>query len=571
MTNQWIYSPLTPEQEKIQNELTEKLKINPSLIRLLVQRGIATYDDAYHFFVPDLNRLHDPFLIKDMDIAIERLNKAFRNKEKVLVYGDYDVDGTTAVSLVYNFLKKVTSDLGYYIPDRYDEGYGISTKGIDYAEENGFSLVIALDCGIKANNEIDYANSKGIDFIICDHHTTGDALPKALAVLDSKRADDTYPYKELSGCGVGFKLMQAFAISNGIDQDYVYDLLDLVAVSIASDIVPITGENRILAHFGLQKLNNNPSIGLKSIIKIADISRPIEISDIVFKIGPRINASGRIRSGMEVVELLTTKDKEFAQSHSTNINDYNETRRNIDKTTTEEAKAMISEKYVTTHSSIVVYHDTWQKGIVGIVASRLTEEYYKPSIVLAKSNGLITGSARSVPGFDLYSAIDSCSDLLDSFGGHMYAAGLSLKEENLNEFKERFEKYVAENIGKDQLQPKIDIDAEITFEDITDKFINTLKRFAPFGPGNMKPIFLTKNVFDYKDKSRIVGKEGDHLKLDLYDQGNGRIMSGIAFRMKNFIDPLKNNIPLDICYTLEDNTFKNKTTTQLMVVDMKEA
>lgn len=570
MTNQWYFSTLNPQQELYQKQIADELGICPILSKLLVQRGINSYQEAKDFFCPDLSHLHDPFLIKDMDRAVERLNKALGRKERILIYGDYDVDGTTAVALVYTFLQQYTSDLDFYIPDRYNEGYGISKQGIDYAKEHGFTLIIALDCGIKAIEKVAYAKELGIDFIICDHHTTDEVLPDAVAVLDSKRSDDTYPYEHLSGCGVGFKLMQAFAQNNNIPFSELESLLDFVVVSIASDIVPITGENRILAHFGLKRLNEQPSLGLRSIIKVCELrGKEISISDIVFKIGPRINASGRIHSGKEVVELLITKDYKLAERKSHNINSYNDTRRNIDKSTTDEAKLCITDEMIDGRRSIVVYKPEWHKGIVGIVASRLAEEYYKPTIVLAKANNLISGSARSVQNFDIYKAIDSCRDLLENFGGHMYAAGLSMREENLEAFMERFESYVSENIKEDQLQPQIDIDAEIRFADITPKFIRILKRFAPFGPGNMKPVFCTRNVRDYEDHSKLVGRDQEHLKLELVDNSSETIMNGIAFRMKDYIKHLKALDPLDICYTLEDNTFNGNTTTQLMIRDIK--
>ena len=458
MLNQWIFQTLTPEEECNQKKLAEELGLSPSLAKLLVKRGINTFDEAKAFFRPALSELHDPFLIKDMDMAVKRLNKALQKKENILIYGDYDVDGTTAVALVYKFLQPYTqsSQLDYYIPDRYKEGYGISKAGIDYAKEHNVSLIISLDCGIKAIEQVDYASSLGIDFIICDHHTTDDTLPRAVAVLDSKRTDDTYPYKHLSGCGVGFKFMQAFAIDNGIDFAQLESLLDFVAVSIASDIVPITGENRILAHFGIKRLNEHPSRGLKAIIETCGFKNSkgnknghdneISINDIVFKIGPRINASGRMKSGREVVELLISNDLNHARQLSANINNYNEERKDVDKATTTEAEQSVTDEMQKDKRSIVVYNPNWHKGIVGIVASRLTEKYYKPTIVLTKANDIVSGSARSVQGFDLYSAIDSCRDLLENFGGHTYAAGLSMKEENLEEFIHRFETYVAENI-----------------------------------------------------------------------------------------------------------------------------
>ena len=582
MLNQWIFQTLTPEEECNQKKLAEELGLSPALAKLLVKRGINTFDEAKAFFRPALSELHDPFLIKDMDLAVKRLNRALQKKENILIYGDYDVDGTTAVALVYKFLQPYTqsSQLDYYIPDRYKEGYGISKAGIDYAKENDVKLIISLDCGIKAIEQVDYASSLGIDFIICDHHTTDETLPRAVAVLDSKRADDTYPYEHLSGCGVGFKFMQAFAIDNGIDFARLEALLDFVAVSIASDIVPITGENRILAHFGIKRLNEHPSRGLKAIIETCGFKNSkgnknghdtdISINDIVFKIGPRINASGRMKSGREVVELLISNDLNHARQLSANINSYNEERKDVDKATTTEAEQSVTDDIQKDKRSIVVYNPNWHKGIVGIVASRLTEKYYKPTIVLTKANDIVSGSARSVQGFDLYSAIDSCRDLLENFGGHTYAAGLSMKEENLEEFIRRFEAYVAENIQEHQLTPQIEIDAKLQFSDITPKFIRILRQFEPFGPGNPKPIFYTHRVFDYNGASKIVGRDNEHLKLELTDESSENVMNGIAFRMAEYSQDLKAFNPLDIVYTLEDNTFNNNTTTQLMIKDIKK-
>ncbi|MDD6641484.1 MAG: single-stranded-DNA-specific exonuclease RecJ [Bacteroidales bacterium] len=571
MINQWIFNSLTPEQKTDQAALSEALGVGRILSQLLVQRGINTFDEAKKFFRPDLNDLHDPFLIKDMDKAVDRLNNALSQKEKILIYGDYDVDGTTAVALVYTFLSHYTNTLDFYIPDRYNEGYGISYKAIDYARDNGFSLIIALDCGIKAVDKVAYAKTLGIDFIICDHHTPDNRLPAATAVLDSKRDDCTYPYKHLSGCGVGFKLMQAFAQDNGIDFAQLKPLLDLVAVSIASDIVPITGENRVLAYYGLKQLNENPCAGLQGIIDVCKLSsKELTISDIVFKIGPRINASGRMHSGYEVVELLVSRDPEFVREKSSAINDYNDERRDIDKRTTDEAKSQIDSQIdLNNRHSIVIYNAEWSKGIVGIVASRLCEEYYKPTVVLTKANGFVSGSARSVPGFDLYSAIDSCRDLLENFGGHTYAAGLTLTEENLDAFVQRFEQFVAENIQTEQLTPQIEIDAEITFSELTPKFFRILKQFSPFGPGNMKPVFCTRRVFDYEGNSRPVGRGQEHLKLELVDASCENVMNGIAFRMSDFNEPLKALNPLDICYTIEENNFNGNTTMQLMIRDIK--
>lgn len=571
MINTWIYSELTDEQNEIKNKLANELSISPVLAKLLVQRGIVTFDDARSFFRPDLNDLHDPFLMKDMDKAVERLTKAMQRNEKILIYGDYDVDGTTSVSLVYRFLVKFYSNLDFYIPDRYNEGYGISIKGIDFAAQNNFKLIIALDCGIKAVEKIKYAKSLGVDFIICDHHNPDDELPPAVAVLDSKRADCNYPYKHLSGCGVGFKLMQAFAMENNIRFEELIPLLDLVALSIASDIVPITGENRILAFYGLKQINSNPSTGVKAIIDVCGLKdREISISDIVFKIGPRINASGRMKLATEAVELMVSRDYNFAYERSGTINEYNNDRKDLDKNITDDAIALIrQDDTYSERKSIVVFKPDWHKGVIGIVASRLAEEYYKPSVVLTESNGFASGSARSVLGFDLYKAVESCKDLLENFGGHMYAAGLTMKIEHVDEFSRRFEKYVAEHIEEDQTYPQIDIDAIIEFKDITPKFFRVLKQFGPFGPGNMKPVFESKNVYDF-GSSRLVGKDQEHLKLELTDSSSENVMSGIAFRMYEFNDHLKALNPLDICYTLEENNFNGNTSIQLMIRDIKK-
>jgi single-stranded-DNA-specific exonuclease len=506
----------------------------------------------------------------DMDKAISRLTDAIQDNEKILVYGDYDVDGTTSVSLVYKFLKRFYTNVDFYIPDRYNEGYGISIQGIDFAEKQGVKLVIALDCGIKAIEKIKYANEKNIDFIICDHHTADAELPDAVAVLDPKRPDCNYPYKDLSGCGVGFKLLQAFAQVNNIPFSELSNLLDLVALSIASDIVPITGENRILAYYGLKQINSNPSVGVKGILTVCGLAdKEINITDIVFKIGPRINASGRMKLASEAVELLVTSDINFAKEKSDTINEYNNDRKDLDKNITEEAiKHIAADESYLKRKSIVVYKPDWHKGVIGIVASRLAEEYYKPSIVLTKSNGLASGSARSVPGFDVYNAIDSCRDLLENFGGHRYAAGLSMKEEHVEEFTRRLEKFISENITEEQTYPQIDIDAEIGFKDITPKFFSVLKQFGPFGPGNMKPVFITRKVLDY-GSSRLVGKVQEHLKLELVDSSSENVMNGIAFGMYEFNDHLKSLKPLDICYTLEENTFNGNTSIQLMIKDIK--
>lgn len=570
MTHKWIIKTLDEQQIEIKNTLAAALNISPILAQLLVQRGICTFEDARNFFRPDFANLHDPFLMADMDKAVDRLTDAVQDNEKILVYGDYDVDGTTSVSLVYKFIKKFYSNVDFYIPDRYNEGYGISIQGIDFAYKNGIKLVIALDCGIKAVEKIGYANELGIDFIICDHHTPDIELPKAVAVLDPKRPDCPYPYKHLSGCGVGFKLLQAFSQKNNIAFSDLIPLLDLVALSIASDIVPITGENRILAFYGLKQINNNPSIGVKSILNVCGLAdKEITISDIVFKVGPRINASGRMKLASEAVELMVSSDVNFAREKSGTINEYNNDRKDLDKNITDEAiKLIASNAAFLNRKSIVVYKPDWHKGVIGIVASRLSEEFYKPSIVLTKSNGLASGSARSVPGFDIYNAIDSCRDLLENFGGHRYAAGLSMKEENVTAFTERFEKYVAETITEEQTSPQIDIDAQIAFKDITPKFFSVLKQFGPFGPGNMKPVFSTSKVMDY-GSSRLVGKDQEHLKMELVDSSSENVMNGIAFGMYEFNDHLKSLNPLDICYTLEENTFNGNTNIQLMIRDIK--
>ena len=568
METQWIFSPIDAQQEVLQQQIATELGVSPVIAKILVQRGITTFEEARLFFRPDLSQLHDPFLMKDMDKAVDRLNLALAKKEGILIYGDYDVDGTTAVALVYTLLQRYTSNIDFYIPDRYTEGYGISYQGIDYAKSNGYSLIIALDCGIKAIEKVDYAKKLGIDFIICDHHTPDDELPQAVAVLDSKRSDCTYPYEHLSGCGVGFKLMQAFAQNNNIDFSRLKPLLDLVVVSIASDIVPITGENRVLAYFGLKQLNENPRLGLKSIINLCGLAnKDITISDIVFKIGPRINASGRIQSAREVVELLVSRDADFAREKSDCINNYNDERRNIDKQTTEEAKLLLGE-IAQEQASIVIYNPEWHKGIVGIVASRLAEEYYRPTVVLTLANGFVSGSARSVTGFDIYKAIDSCRDLLENFGGHIYAAGLTLKESNLEEFKKRFEAYVQENILPEQKTPQIEIDSEITFKEITPKFFRILRQCGPFGPGNMKPVFCTRRVFDYEGNSRLVGRDQEHLKLEMVDSSCENVMNGIAFRMKDYNDDLKALIAGYLLHH-EENVFNGNTSMQLQIRDIK--
>ena len=569
MNHKWNYQPPSQEQTEADKALAKETGINPVLCKLLLERGITSAAEAKRFFRPQLSELHDPFLMKDMSIAVERLNQAMGKKERILVYGDYDVDGTTAVALVYKFLQQFYSNIDYYIPDRYNEGYGVSVKGVDYAYETGVKLIIVLDCGIKAVEEIAYAKEKGIDFIICDHHVPDDVLPPAVAILNAKRPDATYPYEHLSGCGVGFKFMQAFALNNGIEFNQLTPLLDLVAVSVASDIVPIMGENRVLTYHGLKQLNSNPSVGLKAIIDICGLSeKEITVGDIVFKIGPRINASGRIQNGKEAVELLIEKDFSSALEKANLINQYNETRKDLDKTMTEEANHIVdSLEGLADRRTIVIYNEAWHKGVIGIVASRLTEIYYRPAVVLTRTDNLATGSARSVSGFDVYKAIENCRDLLENFGGHTYAAGLSMKVENVEEFTHRFETYVSEHILPEQTSAVIDIDAEIDFRDITPKFHADLKKFNPFGPDNHKPVFCTHNVYDY-GTSKVVGRDQEHIKLELVDNKSNNVMNGIAFGQSSQARYIKTKRSFDICYTIEENTHK-RGEVQLQIEDIK--
>ena len=568
MNHKWNYQPPSQEQTEAAKALAKETGINPVLCKLLLERGITSAAEAKRFFRPQLSELHDPFLMKDMSIAVERLNQAMGKKERILVYGDYDVDGTTAVALVYKFLQQFYSNIDYYIPDRYNEGYGVSVKGVDYAYETGVKLIIVLDCGIKAVEEIAYAKEKGIDFIICDHHVPDDVLPPAVAILNAKRPDATYPYEHLSGCGVGFKFMQAFALNNGIEFNQLTPLLDLVAVSVASDIVPIMGENRVLTYHGLKQLNSNPSVGLKAIIDICGLSeKEITVGDIVFKIGPRINASGRIQNGKEAVELLIEKDFSSALEKANLINQYNETRKDLDKTMTEEANHIVdSLEGLADRRTIVIYNEAWHKGVIGIVASRLTEIYYRPAVVLTRTDNLATGSARSVSGF-VYKAIENCRDLLENFGGHTYAAGLSMKVENVEEFTHRFETYVSEHILPEQTSAVIDIDAEIDFRDITPKFHADLKKFNPFGPDNHKPVFCTHNVYDY-GTSKVVGRDQEHIKLELVDNKSNNVMNGIAFGQSSQARYIKTKRSFDICYTIEENTHK-RGEVQLQIEDIK--
>ena len=558
-----------------QNEvkhLSAALNVNMVIARLLVQRGITTYNDAKAFFRPRLSDLHDPFLMKDMEKAVERLQEAIHNQEKVIVYGDYDVDGTTSVALMYLFLKQRIKEIEYYIPDRYSEGYGISPKSIDYAVDNGFSLIVALDCGIKAVDKIARAKERGLDFIICDHHNPGEEIPPAVAVLDPKQPDCDYPYKELSGCGVGFKLLQAYSQKNNVEYEEIYDLLDLVAVSIAADIVPITGENRVLAYYGLKKLNSNPGVGLQTIINFAGINgTEITISDIVFKIGPRLNASGRIEHGKKSVQILVSDDEDKSDLLGEEIDSFNEIRKTLDRDITQDALDMIEgNEEMKAMNSTVLYNRDWHKGVVGIVASRVTEQYYRPTVILTESNGLATGSARSVRDFDLYEAIGQCSDLLESYGGHMYAAGLTMKIEHIPEFKQRFEEIVTRQITDKQQIQTVEVDAKITLSEITPRFFRILKQFAPFGPHNMTPVFVTEDVYD-AGTSRLVGKNKEHLKLDLVEPDvNSGIFPGIAFNQSEAYDLITSGTPFDICYSINENEYRGKTNLQLFIRDIKK-
>ncbi|MDI9604740.1 MAG: single-stranded-DNA-specific exonuclease RecJ [Bacteroidota bacterium] len=570
MTYRWNYSTLSPDQKDKKDALAKELNLDPVLAELLLNKGIETEEEARKFLYPRLEDLHDPFLLPDMDKAILRIEKALGNKERILVYGDYDVDGTTAVALVYKFFRRITNNIDYYIPDRYDEGYGISFQGIDYAVKTGVTLIISLDCGIKAVSKVAYAKEKGIDFIICDHHMPDDKLPDAVAVVDAKRVDSIYPYDELSGCGVGFKLVQAFSERNGFPFSDIEPLLDLVAVSIASDIVPLMGENRVMIHYGLKQLNSNPSFGLRGIIEICGLQRKkITVSDIVFKIGPRINASGRMMNGKEAVDLMLANDMVSAREKSKNIDKYNEDRRELDKKITEEAIEYIENHLdIENQKSVVLYNETWHKGIVGIVASRLTERYYRPAVVLTKSNGFISGSARSVPGFDVYTAIESCRDILENFGGHTYAAGLTLREENLQEFRERFNSLSFDMVESRMMSPQITVDAHVSFADITQELVEGLSLFSPFGPENENPVFLTRGVYD-SGGSKLVGRGNRHIKLELLDGTVTTPVQGIAFSQKDYFARLKEGLPVDICYSIEQNMRGNRTFTQLMVKDIR--
>ena len=565
----WNYDTPTSERKQAAKELADKIGMSPILADLLIRRGIKTESAAKRFFRPMLSELIDPFLMNDMDIAVDRLNDAMGRKERIMVYGDYDVDGCTAVALVYKVLQQFYSNIEYYIPDRYDEGYGVSRKSIDEAKEKGVKLIIVLDCGIKAIDEIAYAKELGIDFIICDHHVPDEEMPPAVAILNPKRKDSTYPFHHLSGCGVGFKFMQAFAKNNGIPFSRLMPVLDFCAVSIASDIVPVVGENRTLAFHGLKQLNQNPSVGLKAIIKRCGlIGREITMSDIVFKIGPRINASGRMQNGKEAVDLLVERDFKTALLEASQINGYNEQRKDIDKQMTEEANLIVSKLENQQHlSSIVLSGENWKKGVIGIVASRLTEIYFRPTVVLTVVDGMATGSARSVAGFDIYDAIKSCRDLLENFGGHTYAAGLSMKVENIPAFRKRFQEYVNKHILPEQTQAILDIEEEIDFKDITKKMLTDIKKFAPHGPSNPKPLFCTHNVYDY-GTSKVVGRMQEHIKLELVDSKSSNVMNGIAFGQSSSALFIKSKRSFDIVYTIEENAYKHGEV-QLQIEDIK--
>ena len=565
----WNYEQPTPEQQQAAKELAEKIGMSPVIGQLLFRRGIKTESAAKRFFRPMLNELIDPFLMNDMDVAVDRLNDAMGRKERIMVYGDYDVDGCTAVALVYKFLQQFYSNIEYYIPNRYEEGYGISKKGLDYAAQQGVKLIIVLDCGIKAIEEIAYAKSLGIDFIICDHHVPDDVLPCAVAILNPKRVDSTYPFKHLCGCGVGFKFMQAFAKNKGIPFSQLIPLLDFCAVSIAADIVPVMGENRILALHGLKQLNQNPSVGLKAIIEICGLTgREITMSDIIFKIGPRINASGRVQNGTETVDLLVEKDIQKALTEATHINEYNEQRKDIDKQMTEEANQIVERLESQEHqSAIVLYDEGWKKGVVGIVASRLTEIYFRPTVVLSCQDGIASGSARSVAGYDIYDAIKSCRDLLENFGGHTYAVGLSLRVENIPEFRRRFQEYVSTHIHPEQTEALLEIESTLDFKDISKRLQNDLKKLAPHGPDNPKPLFCTRNVYDY-GTSKVVGRQQEHIKLELVDSQSSNVMNGIAFGQSAAARYIKSKCSFDIVYSIEENIYK-RGEVQLQIEDIK--
>ena len=549
--------------------MSRELGISPILGQLLVDRGITDTQQAGKFFRPQLSDLLDPFLFRDMEVAVKRINEALGRKEKIMVYGDYDVDGVTAVALVYKFLQKYSNNIEYYIPDRYEEGYGVSKQGIDYASESGVKLIIVLDCGIKAVQEISYAREKGIDFIICDHHVPDAVLPPAVAILNAKRTDGTYPYGDLCGCGVGFKLIQGFAKSNGIPFQDLVPLLDLCAVSIAADIVPIMGENRILAYHGLRQLNQSPCVGLKAIMNIAGMEgKEVQMPDIIYKIGPRLNASGRIENGRESVALLVETDMDAAERKAAQIDHYNEQRKDLDKVMTEQANQIVETLvHRNEHKGIVVYNEEWHKGVIGIVASRLTEIFFRPAVVLTRDGDFATGSARSVAGFDIYAAIESCRDILENFGGHTYAAGLTIKADRVKEFKHRFEEYVDRHILPGQTDALLNVDSTLSFREIDRKFFSDLKRFQPFGPENTKPLFCTRQVYDY-GTSKVVGREQEHIRLELVDNRCSKVMNGIAFGQSSQARYIKTKRSFNIVYSIEENAYK-RGEIQLQIEDIE--
>jgi len=567
----WITKPVPDAHEHREAiaSLTTSLGVSPFLAALLVQRGVSSYDEARSFFRPEITALHDPFLMQDMDRAIDRLTRAMRPEqpEKILIYGDYDVDGTTSVALVYGFLQKYHEQIDYYIPDRYKEGYGISTQGVAWAAENGFTLIIALDCGIKSIDRVAEAAALGVDFIICDHHRPGAELPAAAAVLDPKRDDCNYPYSELSGCGVGFKLLHGYCLRNGIPLEQLYPCLDLVAVSIASDIVPVTGENRVMAYFGLKVLNSTPRTGLKALIKIAGFKSELDLTNVVFGLGPRINAAGRIKHAKAAVQLLLADADEEADEFAMAINKHNTDRRQFDSSMTEQALDMIRcNETLTNAKSTVLFDATWHKGVIGIVASRCIEHFHRPTIILTRSNDKAAGSARSVPGFDVYEAIEECADLLEQFGGHTFAAGMTMPEANIDAFRQRFEEVVSRTIREEDLTPLVDIDLPLDFSEIDARICRILKQMGPFGPHNMQPVFMTEDV--YLASEPVIMKE-KHLKIQVWQHRTGHTHTAVGFGMGHLAKQLKGRIPFSICYNLEQNHYNGSTTTQLMLKDIK--
>jgi len=563
MQKRWLFdSEYNAEEVEL---LKEDLQVTDSIAQLLNQRGIHTFDEAREFFRPSLDQLHDPFLMKDMDKAVNRLSDAIANEEKILIYGDYDVDGTTSVATFYSFLEKFYSNLEFYIPDRYKEGYGVSETGIQYANDNGFGLIVALDCGIKAVDRVKDANEFGIDVIICDHHMPGEILPPAVAVLDPKRLDCKYPYKELSGCGVGFKLLQGFTIQNGIELNELYDYLDLLAVSIASDIVPITGENRVLSFFGLKKLNKSPRPGLKALVDLCKNRNALTISNIVFGIGPRINAAGRMKHASASVDLLLSKTEEEAVELAASVNDQNDKRRDFDSSITEEALQMIANDEIQDAKSTVLYKNDWHKGVIGIVASRCIEKFYRPTVILTKSNEMVTGSARSVEGFDVYEAICECSDLLEQFGGHMYAAGVTMPVDNVDAFREKFEKVVSSKITDDQLIPSVNVDIAISLSDISQRFYNIVNQMAPFGPGNMQPVFVTEDI----QANHVKVLKDQHLKFIAKQEGTDVAYDAIGFGLGEYADLVNSGMRFQMAYTVEENDFRGHKSLQLFIKDIK--